>query len=317
MNNNKIAILGGLLLIGAGLLALAQEFGYLGIFSPLAWALLFAGIGLIGLVGYALSGWTQWGLLSPTGIFGGLAVTVFLATSGLDGAGVAAPLFIGLLVPFAAAFLTDRSRNWWALIPGGVMLFLTLVLLTVDTIGGEWIGALLLFMLAIAFLTVYLTNRNRSWALIAAYTLAVVGVAPLMALGGNDAAYFGPFILFAASLAFLVVYLRSAIRWWAILPAGALTVVATIALLAISGRIQSQQDGAYIGALLMGGLAATFAVIWLRHAKTWAQIVTFVLAALAVTALFFASYYQFIWPVAVIVLGAYLLFTALRPKAVH
>ncbi|MCK7461821.1 MAG: hypothetical protein MZU84_07065 [Sphingobacterium sp.] len=32
-----------------------------------------------------------------------------------------------------AAYLTNRKQNWWALIPGGVMLFLALVTLLVDT----------------------------------------------------------------------------------------------------------------------------------------------------------------------------------------
>ena len=65
----------------------------------------------------------------------------------------------------------------------------------------------------------------------------------------------------------------------------------------------------------MAGLAVTFAVVWLRNAKPWAKVVTIVLAALAVASVFFASYTEIFWPVAIILVGAYLLFTALRPKA--
>ena len=65
---------------------------------------------------------------------------------------------------------------------------------------------------------------------------------------------------------------------------------------------------------MMGGLAATFAVVWLRHSKPWAKIVTIVLAALAVASVFFASYTEIFWPLAIILGGIYLLFTALRPK---
>jgi hypothetical protein len=64
----------------------------------------------------------------------------------------------------------------------------------------------------------------------------------------------------------------------------------------------------------MGGLAVTFAVVWLRHAKDWAKVVTIVLAALAVASVFFAAYSEILWPVAIILAGGYLLFTAMRPK---
>ena len=64
----------------------------------------------------------------------------------------------------------------------------------------------------------------------------------------------------------------------------------------------------------MAGLAATFAVLWLRHAKSWAKVVSIVLAALAVASVFFATLTEMFWPVAIILAGGYLLFTALRPK---
>jgi len=66
---------------------------------------------------------------------------------------------------------------------------------------------------------------------------------------------------------------------------------------------------------MMGGLAITFAVVWLRHARDWAKIVAIILAALAIASVFFASYTEIFWPVAIILAGGYLLYTALRPKA--
>jgi hypothetical protein len=64
----------------------------------------------------------------------------------------------------------------------------------------------------------------------------------------------------------------------------------------------------------MAGLAATFGVVWLRNHKDWARIVTIILGALAVASAFFISYYEMFWPAAFILGGAYLLYTALRPK---
>jgi hypothetical protein len=288
--------------------------GYVDSFSPQTWMIIFAGISLLGWVSYALSGFKQWGWLFPAGIFGGLAVIIWLAEANVDTAAVASPLFIGLTIPFAAAYLTDRARNWWALIPGGVMVFLALTTLLVDSAGGEWVGALFLFMIAISFLLVYLNNRTRLWALIVAYATGVLGLAPLMSTGGRDAAYFGPIFLFAIALPFFIIYFRSAQNWWAIIPAGALTTISIIAALAIAGLIRNPNEGGYANALLMGGLAVTFAVVWLRHAKPWARVVTIVLALVAVASVFFATYSQIFWPVAIILVGIYLFYTALRPR---
>lgn len=318
MNINRSSLFWGILLIGAGVLALGAQLGYIRDLTATSWIFVFAVISLIALVSYAMSGWTQWGWLFPAGIFGGLAITITLATNNLNTAAVASPLFVGLLIPFGAAYLTDRTRNWWALIPGGVMLFLTLVTLLVDyTSGDEWVGALFLFMVAISFFVVYLNNRIRWWALLVAYITGVLGIAPLMSIGGRNAEYFGSVFLFAVALPFFVLYFRVPENWWAIIPAGAVSAVGVIVTLAIAGLINDTNGGGYAGALLMGGMSATFAVIWLRDHKDWARILTIIHAVLAVASIFFVSYFQTFWPFAFILAGVYLLYMALRrPKTV-
>ncbi len=318
MKVNKSSLFWGLLLIVGGGIALAQQFGYMDQLPESVWMWVFASISLVALVSYITSGWKEWGWLFPAGVFGGLAVTVALATNNVGSAAVGSPLFFGLLIPFLAAYLTDRARNWWALIPGGVMLFLALVTLLVDSAGGEWIGSMFLFLIGLSFLAVYLNNRTRTWALLVAYIMGVLSIAPAMASGGGDtAAYYGSVFLIAVALPFFIVYFRSAENWWAIIPAGVLTTLALIAGFAIAGLIRDESQGGYANAFLMFGLAATFAVVWLRHAKDWAKIVTIILAALAVTSVFFATYSEIVWPVAIILAGGYLLFTALRPKTVQ
>jgi hypothetical protein len=314
MNINKSSLFWGILLIGAGVLALADRVGYIRDFTPSIWILVFGAISLLGFVSYATSGWKDWGWLFPAGIFGGLALVVTLATNNVGTAAVATPLFVGLLIPFAAAYLTDRARNWWALIPGGIMLFLALVTLLVDTVGGEWIGAMFLLLIGLVFLAVFLNNRTRTWALIVAYVFGVLSIAPMLAAGGSMAAYFGSVFLFGVALPFYILYFRSADNWWAIIPAGALTVVGVVATVAIAGLINDASSGGYVNAFLMGGLAATFAVLWLRHSKDWARIVTVILAVLAVASVFFVSYYEIFWPVAIILGGLYLFISALRSR---
>ncbi len=314
MNINKSSLFWGILLICGGALALAQQLGHVNQLPDQVWMWVFAFISLIAFLGYVLGGWKQWGLLFPAGVFGGLALTVALATSHIDNAAVGSPLFFGLTIPFAVAYFTNRSRNWWALIPGGVMLFLALTTLLVDFAGGEWIGSLFLLVIALSFLAVYLNKRTRAWALLVAYILGVLSIAPAMSSVGDSAAFYGPVFLFAVALPFFIIYFRSVERWWAIIPAGALTVLAIIAALAIAGLIRNESEGGYANAVLLGGLAATFAIVWLRHAKAWAKVVTIVLAVLTVASFFFASYTEIFWPMAIILAGGYLFFIALRPR---
>jgi hypothetical protein len=321
MNVNKSGLFWGILMIGGGALALAQQMGYIDQVSDTIWTWIFALISLLAFLSYALSGWKQWGWLFPFGIFGGLVVTVVLGTRHVNSAAVGSPLFFGLLIPFVAAYLTDRARNWWALIPGGVMLFLALTTLIADTTRGEWIGSLFLFLIGLSFLIVYLNNRTRMWALLVAYIMGVLSIAPALASGGGElAAYFGAVFLFAIALPFYAIYfglLNKTEHWWAIIPAGVMTTLSIITLLAIAGWIRNESQGGIANAILMSGLAVTFAVVWLRHAKDWAKIATIILALFAVVSLFFVSYTEIIWPVAIILAGGYLLYTAMRPKVIH
>ena len=314
MNINRSALFWGVFLTGAGLLALADQMGYTDTFSPQVWMICLGAISVLGLVSYALSGWKEWGWMFPVGIFGGLAAVVALAESRPDSAAVGSPLFFGLLLPFIAAYLTDRTRNWWAVIPGGVMLFLALTTLLVDSVNGEWIGALFLFLIALSFLAVYLNDRTRIWALIVGYIMAVLSVAPMMALGGETAAYYGPIFLFAVAIPFFILYFRSMDNWWAIIPAGAVTTTGIVAALAIAGLIRNENEGGFANAIMMSGLAATFAVVWLRHARQWARIATIILLMLAAGSVFFTTYMQVVGPLLIIVAGVYLFFTAVRPR---
>ncbi len=171
---------------------------------------------------------------------------------------------------------------------------------------------LFLLLIAASFLAVYLSNRTHLWALIPAYVMTVLAIAPVMTSDSRYAPYYGSVFLLAVALPFFVVYFRSPQNWWALIPAGAMTTLALVAALGITGWIHGVREGVYATALLMAGLAVTFAIICLRHAMPWAKIVSLVLAAVAAVSVFFAAS---LWPVAIILAGMYLLYVALRPKA--
>ena len=315
MKVNRTGLFWGLLLIGAGAIALGQQLGYVDQFTdPQFWIWVFALVCMLAVIEYALSDWKEWGWLFPAGAFGGTALVLLLATNGVNSAVVAAPIFLGMFIPFAAIYMTDRTRNWWALIPGGIMLFMALILPVIDNADGEWVGAMILLMIALAFLIVYLTGRRRTWAMLVAYIFGVLSIGPMLAAYKNMGAYFGSVLMFAIALPFFIVYFRMPENWWAIIPAGALSTIGVVAALAIAGMIQDARSGGYANAFLMAGLAATFAVIWLRHHRDWARIVTIVLGILAIASVFFFGYYEIFWPVAFIAGGIYLLYLALRPK---
>jgi hypothetical protein len=172
-----------------------------------------------------------------------------------------------------------------------------------------------MLMFALAFLVVYLTDRARTWALLVAYIFGVISLAPMLAAVGDRAGYFGSVLMFAIALPFFIVYFRKPENWWAIIPAGALSTIGVVVALAIAGVINDSTSAGYVNAFLMAGLAATFAVLWLRHHKDWARIVTVILALLSVASVFFFGYYEMFWPVAFIIGGIYFLYLALRPKA--
>ena len=278
MKKNLGSIVGGILLIAAGVVALLQTQGYLTDVAPTIWMVVFAGISVLFLVLYFISGVAQWGLLFPTGIFAALAFLIWMAENGHDTPAMAAPLFAGIGLPFVVAYLLDRKKNWWALIPAGVMVFLIFVLLAAENVAGEVIGAALFFILALTFGLVYAARRS-SWAAIVAYVMFILGFTPLIAIGKRPELA-GSLVMFAIALPFFFIYLRSPEkRWWALIPAG---ITATIGLIVtfvlLTGGDNPTRMERIANVILYLGIALTFAAIGLRHQKRWALWV----AALAV-----------------------------------
>jgi hypothetical protein len=255
MNRKLSSLFGGVILVAGGIYALANTMGYgREEQDPTLWTFIFGGIGVTAFIFYLIDGVRQWGWLFPAGIFGGLACVTGFVASGADNPAMAAPLFVGIGLPFVVAFMVDRKRNWWALIPAGVMAFLTLVLLAVDNVPGEWIGAGFLFLMAATFLLVYLSRRAR-WALLVAYIVGVLGFMPLLALTPRPELS-GVVFLFAVGLPFLYIYLRAPERWWAIIPAGILLTLGLVtAVVLLPGLPSDDYDNRYANAILLIGVA--------------------------------------------------------------
>jgi hypothetical protein len=204
--------------------------------------------------------WVFWGLLLV--VAGG----VFLLDSlnMIEIGGLVWGLIIGLGgLAFLSVYAAMRE-NWWALIPGVILLSVAALILVESLLpqgAGEWGGMIVLGGTGLAFLLVYLTNREFWWALIPAgvmITLAcVVGLEGLI----GDAEIGGIFLL-GLGLTFALVGLvptpEGHMRW-AFIPAVILAIIGLLILVAMSSLIN------YIWAV---GLIAVGLVIILRAFRT-------------------------------------------------
>jgi hypothetical protein len=124
-------------------------------------------------------------------------------------------------------YFSDRSETW-LLIPGYALWAVAglIALVTIGILQDEVVAFYVLTAIAIPFLVVYLRNREQWWALIPAYVLFVVGL--MVALEGmgilNDL-LIPAYVMFAIAIPFFVVYARNTKNWWALIPAGVLTII--------------------------------------------------------------------------------------------
>jgi len=144
-------------------------------------------------------------------------------------------------IMFLVVFVLDREQ-WWALIPGFVLLTLALVIFAAELLPGlvgEWLGAVFLGGLGVAFLAVFLVRRDFWWAIIPAgvlLTLALVAglssTLPGEAVGGI--LFLGMGLTFA--LLSLVQTPQGRMRW-ALIPAGVLLLLGLAAFAVAGGAL--------------------------------------------------------------------------------
>jgi hypothetical protein len=190
----------------------------------------------------------------------------------LDSLGIVAvgailwPALFGIAsLVFLFIFATAPQSNWWAAIPGFVLLGLTgtiaLDQLAPD-VAGEWGGALFLGGIALAFWVIYLVNRDQ---------------------------------------------------WWAVIPGGVLLTLALVA------GLSPVLEGVEMGGVFFFGLGLTFALLALLPTPegrlTWAIIPAIVLLVMGVLITAAAAQLiNYVWPVALVLGGLYLLYRVFRSR---
>lgn len=314
MSSRVVNALVGLLLIAAGLLFLAQNLGYIGELTPLAWMIISAALSAVFLAAYVTNGWQSWPWLIPAGIFGGLAAMLLLVELGVDGSVAVAALFAGIILAFLATYLIDRQNNWWALIPAWALLVITLIVPLSNFVPGELIATVVMVGIGLPFLFVYFRNREHWWALIPG--LIMIGIGLVIGLVSQaQENLVATLILLAVAAPFAIIYLVSADNWWALIPAGTL---ASVALgLGLIGNVSDEQAVVVINVIIMGGMALTFFVLWLRRARTptaWAIWPALLCVAGAVAAWVLRLNVFDYWPVMLVLFGFWLLYGGIRRR---
>jgi hypothetical protein len=168
----------GALLIVMGILFLLESLQILALGA--AWAALFVAAGLTFGFTFLENRENWWAVIPAMALLSiGTLVgvdAVFPRLGSLLGGSI---ILGGLALSFWIIYVTTRYQQWWAIIPGGVLLSLALGIAVEPFIPGEVFAAVFLLGLALTFALVYYlptANQHMGWALIPAGALAVVGL---------------------------------------------------------------------------------------------------------------------------------------------
>lgn len=184
MRRVNAAVVVGVFLVLLGLLLLLDNLGLL----PGGWALVLAVVfalgGLAFVWGYVTEREWWWAAIPGMALVGIAALIAYTSLVPEAAGGVGAGLFfvslgLGFLLIYARA-----RENWWAVIPGGVMLTLGVVTGLESAVSGLEMGGVFFLGLALTFVAVYLAPNpegRMTWALIPAAVLAVMGLLILAA----------------------------------------------------------------------------------------------------------------------------------------
>lgn len=297
----------GLLLIGGFLLAI--NLNWIAMQNNSIVAAVFLLAGLLFLAVFFTNGIKEWWWLMPATTLSAVGGAILLSTSSVPGEWIGAMFMLALSLPFLVAYLTDR-KNWWGLIPGGILLVIAILIVgTATQISEDYWGAFMLAGLGLVFLVVYLTHREHWWALIPGGTLLMIAMLVAGSATAIAEGYWVALMLAGMSIVFAIVYLARRNNWWAIIPAGALAGIALIMLLV------AMQLPAALSVRLLGGsfllvLGLTFGVLWLLredHPTRWAKYPAAAVTSIGALIMLIGENAEYVGPLILIAVGGWLL----------
>jgi hypothetical protein len=196
----------------------------------------------------------------------------------------------------------------------GLLLILAGVLFLLNSIGmiaiGEYQWAILLGIGGLAFLSVFISDRNQWWALFPAFGLFIGGSIVYLenaypTIPGDIA---GAIAIGGIGLVFLLIFLTNFKNWWALIPAGVLFSLTAVFLL-----------GAQSGGAFLIGLGLTFGLIGFvpteQGRMRWAFIPAAILIIIGLVILI-ASFdlFELLWPLGLIAAGLLIIYYVIRSR---
>ena len=186
MKRLKVHIIGGVLLIAAGILFLLQNFGVLAI-GVYVWPILFGIGGLVFLYVFLASRDNWWAIIPGLVLLSLAAVSVLDQFAPQVDADWGGAIFLGGIGLAFWIIYFIKHEHWWAVIPGGVLCTLALVTGLSSVLEGVEVGGVFFLGLGLTFaLLAFLpTPEGRmQWPLIPAGVLLVMGL--LMATAATE-----------------------------------------------------------------------------------------------------------------------------------
>ncbi len=185
MRRFDMRIVGGILLIAAGVLFLLQNLGLVTV-GAYVWPILLGVAGLTFLAVFLIDR-AHWWALIPAFTLLGLAALIALGNTlseAMENWGAA--IFLGAIgLGFWTVYLFNHAQ-WWAIIPGGVLLTIAAVVGFSTEIESEALGGLFLLGLSLTFGLIYLLPNplgRMRWALIPTAALGLLGLLLIAARG--------------------------------------------------------------------------------------------------------------------------------------
>lgn len=172
----------GILLIAGGMLFLLQSLGL--IMLDNIWPVIFAAAGAVFLYAFVRQRENWWAAIPGMALLGIAATIAFTLIFPRANDNWSGAIFMGsLAVAFLAVYLRTMTREWWAIIPAGVLGTITAVIILEPFLGDGFTGGLFMLGLGATFALVYLLpareGRNR-WAIYPASILGGIGVLVLI-----------------------------------------------------------------------------------------------------------------------------------------
>jgi hypothetical protein len=196
----------------------------------------------------------------------------------------------------------------------GLLLVLAGILFLLNSIGtitiGDYQWAIILGIGGLAFLSVFLADRQQWWALFPSFGLLIGGTILFLesAFPWLSDDFGGVIALGGIGLVFLLIFITNIKNWWALIPAGVLLSLAVMLLLGFESS----------GVFLIG-LGLTFGVLGFvptEHGRMrWAFIpaVVLILVGIFVTLAVY-NLFAILWPLALITGGVMIIYFVIKTR---